>query len=101
MHNRDLKFSPSDYKLVNSNVPTCGTTLYDGSLCRRQPVQENKRCWQHKGMRAGSSFSGYDSGGTSLTCGVTLPNGAICMRTPPNGRKRCEQHKGRRVTSSF
>lgn len=82
---------------VQPCVQPCGAALHDGSLCRRQPVEGNKRCWQHKGMRAGSSFSGLDSGRTFLACGVTLQNGSICMRTPAYGRKRCEWHKGRRV----
>lgn len=60
-------------------------------------MEGNKRCWQHRGMRAGSSFSGLGSGITFLSCGVTLQNGSTCMRTPAYGRKRCEQHKGRRV----
>jgi hypothetical protein len=84
-------------KFSSYNASTCGAALHDGSLCRRQPVEGNKRCWQHKGMRAGSSFSGLGSGITFLSCGVTLQNGSTCMRTPAYGRKRCEQHKGRRV----
>jgi hypothetical protein len=83
--------------LSSYNASTCRATLNDGSLCRRQPVEGNKRCWQHKSMRAGSSFSGLYSGITLHACGVTLQNGSVCMRTPAHGRQRCEQHKGRRV----
>ncbi|KAE7998574.1 hypothetical protein FH972_003108 [Carpinus fangiana] len=89
--------SDKGLKFSSYNASTCGAALHDGSLCRRQPVEGNKRCWQHKGMRAGSSFSGLGSGITFLSCGVTLQNGSTCMRTPAYGRKRCEQHKGRRV----
>lgn len=50
--NTGLKLSTyyNDYNYGN----TCGATCSNGSLCRRQAVQGNKRCWQHKGMRAGS-----------------------------------------------
>lgn len=47
-----LKFSSCEYEYGNTSAPTCGATLHNGSQCRRQPVQGNKRCWQHKGMRA-------------------------------------------------
>ncbi|KAM3712889.1 hypothetical protein ACJW31_01G213500 [Castanea mollissima] len=40
----------NDYKYGNST--TCGATCCNGSLCRRKPVEGNKRCWQHEGMRA-------------------------------------------------
>lgn len=90
-----ISTSYSDYNYCNT--PACGATLYDGSLCKRKPTEGNKRCWQHKGMRAGSSFSGFDSGTSLLTCGITLQNGSVCMMTPARGRKRCERHKGMRL----
>ncbi|XP_041005167.1 protein EFFECTOR OF TRANSCRIPTION 2-like isoform X1 [Juglans microcarpa x Juglans regia] len=94
------KFISCEYEYGNTSAPTCGATLHNGSQCRRQPVQGNKRCWQHKGMRADSSSAGFGSEITSLTCGVSLQNGSICMRIPAHGRKRCEQHRGRRITNS-
>ncbi|KAG6662076.1 protein EFFECTOR OF TRANSCRIPTION 2-like isoform X2 [Carya illinoinensis] len=94
------KFSSCEYEYGNTSAPTCGATLHNGSQCRRQPVQGNKRCWQHKGMRADGSSAGFGSEITSLTCGVSLQNGSVCTRIPAHGRKRCEQHKGRRITNS-
>ncbi|KAF5481880.1 hypothetical protein F2P56_002494 [Juglans regia] len=94
------KFNSCEYEYGNTSAPTCGATLHNGSQCRRQPVQGNKRCWQHKGMRADSSSAGFGSEITSLTCGVSLQNGSVCMRSPAHGRKRCEQHRGRRITNS-
>ncbi|XP_022987709.1 protein EFFECTOR OF TRANSCRIPTION 2-like isoform X1 [Cucurbita maxima] len=32
-------------------LPICGIVLYDGSPCRRTPVQGRKRCEEHKGQR--------------------------------------------------
>ncbi|KAK6944843.1 hypothetical protein RJ641_025945, partial [Dillenia turbinata] len=75
----------------------CGAATSDGSFCKRQPVEGRKRCWQHKGMRAESTFSGFTVGGDLEICGVTLQNGSLCTRTPASGRKRCQQHKGRRT----
>ncbi|XP_057968617.1 protein EFFECTOR OF TRANSCRIPTION-like isoform X2 [Malania oleifera] len=86
--------------LYGAPVPTqlCGAMTVDGSFCRNRPVEGNKRCWQHKGRRADSSFPGFNTRGDSLVCGVPLWNGSICSRIPAHGRKRCEQHKGMRVT---
>ncbi|KAA8534864.1 hypothetical protein F0562_029920 [Nyssa sinensis] len=96
--------SVSHKSVVNEDFSsTCGATLIDGSFCRRQPAEGRKRCWQHKGMRAGSSLSYssifmYDSEGiSSHICGAGLRNGSICNRMPVPGRKRCEQHKGMRA----
>lgn len=77
------------------DVLTCGATINNGCVCRRKPVEGNKRCWQHKGTRAGTCHS--LSIKSSVTCGVTLQDGSICTRIPARGRKRCEQHKGRRL----
>ncbi|CAK7352676.1 unnamed protein product [Dovyalis caffra] len=57
----------------------CGVTLGNGSFCRRQPVQNNKRCWQHKGKRVDCALS----------------------KAPAHGRKRCEQFKRKRVSTPF
>ncbi|EEF48103.1 protein EFFECTOR OF TRANSCRIPTION 2 [Ricinus communis] len=95
--------STSNESSVDEHLSTvCGATLGNGSVCSRQPVGGNKRCWQHKGKRVQSnsktsrSLSGFDS----LTCGVALQSGSVCMRAPVQGRKRCEQHKGMRVSTS-
>ncbi|XP_012076894.1 protein EFFECTOR OF TRANSCRIPTION 2 isoform X2 [Jatropha curcas] len=100
-----LQFQSSNGSSVDEFLSTtCGATLGNGSVCRRQPVRGNKKCWQHKGRRDGcslsdtaASFSGFDT----FTCGVSLQDGFICMRQPVRGRKRCEQHKGMRVSTSF
>nr|XP_023906613.1 protein EFFECTOR OF TRANSCRIPTION 2-like [Quercus suber]POF18384.1 protein effector of transcription 2 [Quercus suber] len=106
----------NDYKYGNST--TCGATCRDGSLCRRKLVEGNKRCWQHGGISAGSSFSGFDSGinsltcsklstyndykyGNSTTCGATCHDGSLCRRQPVEGNKRCWQHKGMKAGRSF
>lgn len=82
-----------------SHSVTCGLTLGDGSFCKRQPVEGNKRCWQHRGMRVKCSSSSYSFGSEINVCGVLLRNGSVCSRAPAYGRKRCEQHKGMRVVS--
>ncbi|XP_038880281.1 protein EFFECTOR OF TRANSCRIPTION 2-like [Benincasa hispida] len=40
-----------------SFIPICGVVLYDGSPCRRPPVQGRKRCEEHKGQRIRRSTS--------------------------------------------
>ncbi|GAV68305.1 hypothetical protein CFOL_v3_11808 [Cephalotus follicularis] len=103
------KFELPSISLGDNDISwtACGATLANGSFCSRQPVQGNKRCWQHKGKRVDFSLSNMDStifrSATPMsfnTCGVTLQNGSVCMRAPVRGRKRCEQHKGMRVTTS-
>ncbi|KAH7519182.1 hypothetical protein FEM48_Zijuj08G0008500 [Ziziphus jujuba var. spinosa] len=37
-------------------VVTCGATTKNGSACKRKQVEGNKRCWQHRGMRAGTCY---------------------------------------------
>lgn len=34
----------------------CGAPLWNGSVCKRNPVPGRKRCEQHKGMRAANSY---------------------------------------------
>jgi hypothetical protein len=78
--------------------------LGNGSFCRRQPIQGNKRCWQHKGKRVECNFSGVDSSSLRFDapiCEVTLRDGSVCLRAPVQGRKRCDQHKGMRVSTSY
>ncbi|KAJ9688191.1 hypothetical protein PVL29_014089 [Vitis rotundifolia] len=86
-----ITYNNSNY----NNTSTCGVTLGDGSLCKRQPVEGNKRCWHHKGMRVNCSSSWV--GSETTICGVVLRNGSVCSRVPAHGRKRCEQHKGMRL----
>lgn len=86
-----ITYNNSNY----NHTSTCGMTLGDGSLCKRQPVEGNKRCWQHKGMRVNCSSSWF--GSETTLCGVLLRNGSVCSRVPAHGRKRCEQHKGMRL----
>ncbi|KAB5552575.1 hypothetical protein DKX38_009886 [Salix brachista] len=90
---------------VKEHFPnTCGVMLGNGSFCRRQPIQGNKRCWQHKGKRADCNLSGVDSSLPRFDapiCAATLDNGSVCLRAPVQGRKRCEQHKGMRVSTSY
>lgn len=46
------ELSVSDSFPNNGNfIPICGVVLYDGSPCRRPPVQGRKRCEEHKGQR--------------------------------------------------
>ncbi|XP_022732162.1 protein EFFECTOR OF TRANSCRIPTION 2 [Durio zibethinus] len=40
-----------DYPEIEHCSPICGVVMDDGSLCRRQPVSERKRCDLHKGRR--------------------------------------------------
>ncbi|XP_034913295.1 protein EFFECTOR OF TRANSCRIPTION 2 isoform X1 [Populus alba] len=90
---------------VKEHFPnTCGVMLGNGSFCRRQPIQGNKRCWQHKGKRVECNLSGVDSsslGFDAPICAVTLRDGSVCLRAPVQGRKRCDQHKGMRVSTSY
>ena len=86
-----ITYNNSNY----NHTSTCGMTLGDGSICKRQPVEGNKRCWQHKGMRVNCSSSWF--GSETTLCGVLLRNGSVCSRVPAHGRKRCEQHKGMRL----
>ncbi|KAJ6923252.1 hypothetical protein NC652_016790 [Populus alba x Populus x berolinensis] len=105
-HNAD-----STWQCGSSNNPakehfpnTCGVMLGNGSFCRRQPIQGNKRCWQHKGQRVECNLSGVDSSSLRFDapiCAVTLPDGSVCLRAPVQGRKRCDQHKGMRVSTSY
>eukprot|EP00258_Populus_trichocarpa_P043992 XP_024460011.1 protein EFFECTOR OF TRANSCRIPTION 2 [Populus trichocarpa] len=101
----------STWQCGSSNNPvkelfpnTCGVMLGNGSFCRRQPIQGNKRCWQHKGKRVECNFSGVDSSSLRFDapiCEVTLRDGSVCLRAPVQGRKRCDQHKGMRVSTSY
>ncbi|XP_059633080.1 protein EFFECTOR OF TRANSCRIPTION 2 [Cornus florida] len=119
--------SVSSRNALNGDSSTCGAPLANGSFCKRQPVEDRKRCWQHKGMKVnGSSKEVEDkigmyatSSGISAsndckynnaspqsvscrtaTCGATLVNGSFCRRQPAEGAKRCWQHKGMKVNSS-
>ncbi|KAJ9183837.1 hypothetical protein P3X46_007644 [Hevea brasiliensis] len=122
--------SPNDVSIDEHFSSICGATLGNGSFCRRQPTQGNKRCWQHKGRRGDSSLSGssisrfdtvtcwqhegmyqglqfhspnevsIDEHFSSI-CGATLGNGLFCRRQPTQGNKRCWQHKGRRGDGSL
>ncbi|KAH7519185.1 hypothetical protein FEM48_Zijuj08G0008800 [Ziziphus jujuba var. spinosa] len=106
---------------VNQNkngigVVTCGATTNNGTACKREPVEGNKRCWQHSGMRAGgdtsdaicnhgrledevlSSRVNQNKNGIGVvTCGATTNNGTACKREPVEGNKRCWQHSGMRA----
>ncbi|KAE8637472.1 hypothetical protein CSA_004505 [Cucumis sativus] len=97
-----------------SSLPICGVVLYDGSPCRRPPVQGRKRCEEHKGQRicrstlvtskyqqtspiskpestviAQGTSSELSSSGLERMCGVDLGNGLNCTRQPVKGRVRC------------
>ncbi|KAL0558482.1 hypothetical protein IC582_003055 [Cucumis melo] len=105
-----------------SSLPICGVVLYDGSPCRRPPVQGRKRCEEHKGKRicrstlvtskykqtspiskpestviARGTSSELSSSGLERMCGVDLGNGLYCTRQPVKGRVRCGEHKGMRT----
>ncbi|KAL3532597.1 hypothetical protein ACH5RR_006118 [Cinchona calisaya] len=95
--------------------PTCEAVLHNGSFCSRKPMEGNKRCWQHKGVRVGTSpgnssnskqtvtsqYASYTSvyEDFSSSCGAALQNGSFCSRKPTEGNKRCWQHQGMRVDS--
>uniref|UniRef100_A0A6N2MP37 GIY-YIG domain-containing protein n=2 Tax=Salix viminalis TaxID=40686 RepID=A0A6N2MP37_SALVM len=76
---------------VKEHFPnTCGVMLGNGSFCRRQPIQGNKRCWQHKGMRADCNLFGVDSSLPRFDapiCAATLNNGSVCLRAPVTGEE--------------
>lgn len=106
-------------------LPICGVVLYDGSPCRRSPVEGRKRCEEHKGQRirrstllnhaalkfkqtspiskpeslliAQGNSSELSSSGLERMCCVDLGNGLYCTRQPVKGRVRCGEHKGMRT----
>ncbi|XP_015889196.3 protein EFFECTOR OF TRANSCRIPTION 2 isoform X1 [Ziziphus jujuba] len=116
---------------VNQNkngigVVTCGATTNNGTACKREPVEGNKRCWWHSGMRAGGDTSEYYNNSAAIrnhgrlkyevsssrinqnmygigvvTCGATTRNGTACTRKPVPGNRRCWQHTGMRAGTSY
>ncbi|CAK9147260.1 unnamed protein product [Ilex paraguariensis] len=109
----DNKYNNAPARSVDKEfIPTCGATTLDGSSCSRKPGEGNKRCWQHKGMKADTSSGYYGSSsrsasystfideGFSSTCGATTLDGSSCSRKPAEGNKRCWQHKGMKADTS-
>lgn len=91
-----------EFGVNKDHTSICGVALGQGSVCTRKPVEERKRCTDHKGMKVNGSKPKLIAKqcrpeGFSPTCGVALDDGSFCTREPVTRRKRCEEHKGRRI----
>ncbi|KAJ0031367.1 hypothetical protein Pint_13364 [Pistacia integerrima] len=91
-----FKFSKSKPRLVLDRhgagevyTGVCGVSLGDGSVCRNQPVQGNKRCDEHKWRKT------YGSSSNSVGTSQALPS--VFIDSSTSDALKCDKTKPGRV----